>query len=145
MSFDAISRRYEYTVYQTKDPFLDDRGYYYPFLLNFKTLSETSSLICKHKDFRSFSKKNTQVHTHECTISESEWKFEENILRYHVTGNRFLRGMVRGLVGTMLLAGRGKYSTADFTRILEMKDASKTDFSAPAKGLILKEVKYPAL
>lgn len=141
--FDAISRSYEYTVYQTKDPFLSDRGYYYPFALDMGRLTETADLIKSHRNFKSFSKKNTQVHTFDCNISESEWVFNEKVLIYRVTGNRFLRGMVRGLVGTMLLAGRGKYSGKVFKQILDGPDASQTDFSAPPHGLILKGVKYP--
>lgn len=140
--FDATARLYRYCVHQHKDPFLQDDSYYYPYPLNIDALKEAAMLLFDYTDFESFAKKNTQVFTYNCTIFLSEWKMENNLLVYHVSGNRFLRGMVRGLVGTMLLVGKGKFSVADFKMILESKDSSKTDFSAPAKGLVLVEVKY---
>ena len=97
----------------------------------------------EHSNFQSFSKKNTQVFTYECSLSRSEWADEGNRLIYTVTGNRFLRGMVRGLVATMLRAGTGKHSIKDFQKIIEGRDASAVDFSAPAKGLILMRVEFP--
>ena len=141
--FDALSRSYEYILYSHKDPFLNDRAYYYPYSLDLNILNEAAEICISHTNFKSFSKKNTQVMTHECVITESLWFYEERLLKYQVSGNRFLRGMVRGLVGTMLHVGRGKYSVEEFKNILESKDASSTDFSVPAKGLFLKKVKYP--
>ncbi|MEQ1553612.1 MAG: tRNA pseudouridine(38-40) synthase TruA [Ferruginibacter sp.] len=140
--FDAISRNYEYTICTNKNPFVLDSSYYYPYSLNIDALNECATMLKEFTSFESFAKKNTQVFTHNCTILNSIWKLENNILTYNVTGNRFLRGMVRGLVGTMLLVGRGKYAVKDFKKILESKSISKTDFSAPAKGLVLMEVKY---
>lgn len=140
--FDATARSYRYSVHQHKDPFLLDDSYYYPYPLNIEALNEAAKLLFEYTDFESFAKKNTQVFTYNCTIFFSEWKMENHTLIYTITGNRFLRGMVRGLVGTMLLVGKGKHSVADFKKILESKDSSKTDFSAPAKGLVLVEVKY---
>ena len=142
--FDALFRSYEYTLYSHKDPFLDDRAYYYPYAVNLKLLNDAAEICMAYTNFKSFSKKNTQVMTHECIITESIWVYEERLLKYKVSGNRFLRGMVRGLVGTMLHVGRGKCSVSGFKNILENKDASLTDFSVSAKGLFLKEVKYPA-
>lgn len=142
--FDAVSRSYEYSIYSSKDPFLDDRAYYYPYTLDVELMNKVAALCLKHTNYLSFSKKNTQVFTHECSVSKSEWVQHGNLLKYHVTGNRFLRGMVRGLAGTMLLAGRGKYTPEDFQTILNSGDSSPADFSAPAKGLILAAVKYPA-
>ncbi len=142
--FDALSRSYIYRIYQQKDPFLEDRAYYYPFTLNKGMLDAAASLLKEHSNFESFAKKNSQVFTYECSIIKSEWKEEENGMSFHVTGNRFLRGMVRGLTGTMLLAGRNKYSVEDFRNIIISRDQSKTDFSAPAKGLFLREVIYPS-
>ena len=142
--FDAVSRSYEYSVYSSKDPFLDDRAYYYPYALDMELMNKIAALCLNHTNYLSFSKKNTQVFTHECMISRSEWVQSEDLLKFHVTGNRFLRGMVRGLAGTMLLAGRGKYTPDDFHTILNSVDSSAVDFSAPAKGLILAAVYYPA-
>ena len=141
--FDAISRSYQYSIYRLKDPFLADKAWYYPFPLDMQLLNEAASLLKEYIDFQSFSKKNSQVFTYDCSVSKSEWADEGNCVVYRVTGNRFLRGMVRGLVGTMLHVGRGKTSAADFRRLLESRDASRTDFSAPAKGLILEAVIFP--
>ena len=142
--FDALSRSYVYSIYNHKNPFLFDNAYYYPYPLNFSVLQEAALILLTHTDYQSFAKKNTQVFTYKCNILESNWVLKDDLLVYNVTGNRFLRGMVRGLVGTMLLVGKGKYSIADFKCILETDNSSKTDFSAPAKGLTLVNVKFPA-
>ena len=140
--FDAISRSYEYFISSTKNPFLIEQAYYYPYILNIEELNECASMLLEYSNFESFAKKNTQVFTYECSITESKWTLENNLLKYNVTGNRFLRGMVRGLVGTMLLVGRGKYCVADFRKIIESLNPAKTDFSAPAHGLTLMNVVY---
>ncbi|MCY7290759.1 MAG: tRNA pseudouridine(38-40) synthase TruA [Ferruginibacter sp.] len=140
--FDAVFRSYRYCVHRHKNPFLLDNAYYYPYPLDMEALHMASKMLLEFTDFESFAKKNTQVFTYNCTIFLSEWILENDMLVYTVTGNRFLRGMVRGLVGTMLLVGKGKYSVQDFKNILESKNSAKADFSAPAKGLVLVEVKY---
>ena len=142
--FDAISRSYKYTIYHLKDPFLAEKAWYYPFPVGMAVLNETAAMLLEYSNFQSFSKKNTQVFTYECTLAESVWQEEGNLLVYRVTGNRFLRGMVRGLVGTMLQAARGKMSAPEFRALIESRDAKNTDFSAPAKGLILERVVFPA-
>ncbi len=141
--FDAISRSYIYTIYQNKNPFLTETAFYYPYPLNKSLLDQSANAILGSHNFQAFSKKNTQVHTYQCTILSSEWHFEDNRIIYEVTGNRFLRGMVRGLVGTMLLVGKEKYSLQMFMDILESQTPSKTDFSTPAKGLMLQSVIFP--
>ena len=141
--FDAVSRSYTYTIYNHKNPFLFDNAYYYPYPLKIEALQEAAELLLTHTSYKSFAKKNIQVFTYNCIITESNWVLENDVLLYNVTGNRFLRGMVRGLVGTMLLVGKGKYSIADFKDILISSNSSKTDFSAPAKALVLKAVKFP--
>ncbi len=140
--FDAKSRRYLYTIYQHKDPFLMDRGYYFPYPLNMDKLSEASEIIKGSSYFEAFSKKNTQVLNFNCTIFESFWLQTDNEIQYHVCGSRFLRGMVRGLVGTMLKVGTEKTSIAAFKKIIESGDVSQVDFSTPARGLILVSVNY---
>jgi tRNA pseudouridine38-40 synthase len=140
--FDAISRSYQYNIYQQKNPFIEDTAYYYPYALDETLMQLAAATLMKFSNFQSFSKKHTQVFTYECLITKSEWNFAKELITYKVTGNRFLRGMVRGLVGTMLLVGRNKLSLEEFKEILESRNASKTDFSAPAKGLILNEVDY---
>ena len=141
--FDALSRTYKYTVHTQKDPFMADMAYYYPYTLDINALQEAAAILTEYNDFQSFSKKNTQVFSFDCRISRSEWEIGDHRLEYTVTGNRFLRGMVRGLVGTMLQVGRGKYSIASFRELIERRNASRTDFSAPGKGLVLESVEYP--
>lgn len=141
--FDAASRLYEYSIYLSKDPFLADTAYYFPYKLDLAAMQEAANMISKHTDFTSFSKQNSQVKTFICSIIKSEWIQEGGRLVYRVQANRFLRGMVRGLTGTMLRVGTGKLSLQDFNGIIEGKDATKADFSVPPHGLFLVRVEYP--
>jgi tRNA pseudouridine38-40 synthase len=140
--FNAVSRLYEYTIYNTKDPFLNDRAYYYPYPLNLDKLNEAAAVIKSTENFKSFSKKNTQVQTYLCNIEESIWFLDGNRIIYKVKGNRFLRGMVKGLVGTMLKMGTGKIDLDEFKKIVDSHNCSLVDFSAPSHGLILVAVGY---
>ncbi|MBI3719152.1 MAG: tRNA pseudouridine(38-40) synthase TruA [Sphingobacteriales bacterium] len=140
--FDAVYRYYKYHIYQFKNPFIDDRAFYFPFTLDFELLKQAASIIPQYSDFTSFSKRNTQVKTFNCQILKSEWLKEGDCWAYHVKANRFLRGMVRGLVGTMLQVGRGKLNFEDFKAVIEAKDCSKADFAVPGHGLFLIEVGF---
>ena len=140
--FDALYRTYEYSIYATKDPFLADRAFFYPYELDIDLLNQAASLIKENKDFESFSKRNSQVFTYLCTILISEWEQKDKTLVYRVSGNRFLRGMVRGLVGTMLKVGRKKTSLEEFTNIIDSHNPSLVDFSVPPQGLSLVKVAY---
>lgn len=140
--FDASSREYKYYIYQHKTPFLADRAFFFPYKLDIDKLNEAATLLLGYEDFTSFSKKNTQVKTFQCKLLKSVWQIENDMLIYTVKGNRFLRGMVRGLVGTMLKVGTGKISVNDFSKIIEGKDCSKADFSVPPQGLFLINVAY---
>lgn len=140
--FDAISREYKYYIYLLKDPFVEDRAYYFPYTLDYALLKEAASVILKYTDFTSFSKRNTQVKTFNCQIQTSEWEKEDICWVYKVKANRFLRGMVRGLVGTMLQVGRGKLNIEDFKKIIEAKDCTKADFSVPGHALFLIKVEF---
>jgi tRNA pseudouridine38-40 synthase len=140
--FNALSRSYSYSVYQHKDPFMADRAYYYPYKLNLDKLQNAATILIEYNDFTAFSKKNTQVKTFNCTIIKSEWFVKDNLTIYHVEANRFLRGMVRGLVGTMLKVSTGKISLDQFRSIIESKDCTKADFSVPPHGLFLLKVMY---
>jgi len=141
--FDAISREYKYFIYRHKDPFLKDRGFYFPYKLELEKMIDAAELIKGYNDFTSFSKRNTQVKTFECSIYESEWLLENDCLIYHVKANRFLRGMVRALTATMLQIGRTKLSLGDFKSLIEAKDCTKATFAVPAHGLFLCGVEYP--
>ena len=141
--FDAVSREYRYYVFQKKNPFLQERAYYYPYTLDIEKLSEAASVLSSYTNFTSFSKRNTQVKNFECTILKSEWHKQDDCYVYNVQANRFLRGMVRGLVGTMLQVGRGKTTIEGFKQIITSHDCSQADFSVPGCGLFLVHVNYP--
>jgi tRNA pseudouridine38-40 synthase len=140
--FNATSRVYRYCLYQTKNPFMNDSAYYFPYKIDFEKLTEAARLIMNYNDFTSFSKRNTQVKNFLCTIEQSEWRQEGILLVYQVKANRFLRGMVRGLTATMLKVGRGKISMEELKQIIEGRDCSKADFAVPAKGLSLMKVEF---
>ena len=142
--FDAVGRLYSYHLHQRKDPFLADRSYYYPYALNLELMQLAASSILGVHNFINYSKRNTQVKTFMCTISESVWKHEDYRLSYTVRGNRFLRGMVRGLVGTMLKVGTGRVSIDDFISSLSAQECELVDFAVPGKGLTLERVEFPA-
>lgn len=140
--FDAISREYQYYIYRFKDPFLADRAYYYPYSMDLQALKEAAAILASYSDFSSFSKRNTQVKTYKCRILASEWFQEDDCLVYRVKANRFLRGMVRGLVGTMIQVGRGKKSLEELKTVVEARDNTLADFSVPGHGLFLERVEY---
>jgi tRNA pseudouridine38-40 synthase len=141
--FDAVSRSYRYSIIRTKNPFLTETAWLYPFSIDRALLDEAAAIIQKHTDFTSFSKRNTQVKTFNCSIEMSQWVERDGLLIYEVRSNRFLRGMIRGLVATMLKVARENISLNDLRNILAAKDCSKADFSAPAHGLCLTNVAFP--
>lgn len=142
--FDAVSRRYRYYIYQRKDPFMQDRGWYYPFAIDAAVLHAAAAFIKTQNDFIAFSKRNTQVNNFRCTIYESRWVQEQSAWVYEVQGNRFLRGMVRALVGTMVKHARSGADEEAMELLFKGGKQASADFSAPAQGLFLTEVQYPA-
>ena len=143
--FDAISREYKYYIYRKKNPFYKETAFFYPYKIDFEILRETAAIISATKDFASFSKKNTQVKNFICSIYKSEWIVENDFLIYNVVANRFLRGMVKGLVGTMLKTASGKITVSEFIGIVKRINNKNTDFSVPPHGLFLVAVKYLAI
>ncbi|MEP6949373.1 MAG: tRNA pseudouridine(38-40) synthase TruA [Ginsengibacter sp.] len=143
--FDAISRKYKYYIYGERNPFYKDTAYFYPYPIDFEKLQEAASIILDTENFISFSKRNTQVNNFNCSIHKSEWQKGNDCIIYEVVANRFLRGMVRGLVGTMLKVGTGKISLDEFSQIVENNKSAKADFSVPSRGLYLIEIKYSNL
>jgi len=141
--FDAVKRTYIYKIHKAKNPFLEGRSWYYPFPTNTELLQEAASTLLLYTDFESFSKKSTSVNTFECNISKALWVEEEQNLSFHIDANRFLRGMIRGLVGTMLQVGRGQLTMEQWHEIIQSKDEQRVDFSTPAHGLYLSGIKYP--
>lgn len=142
--FNALSRSYRYSIYRDKDPFLTDTAWLYPFTIDRALLDDAAAILMEYTDFTSFSKRNTQVKTFNCSIEMSQWTDQDGLLLYEVRSNRFLRGMIRGLVATMLRVARGSISINDFRKIIESKDCARADFSAPAHGLCLTTVAFPS-
>jgi tRNA pseudouridine38-40 synthase len=140
--FDAISRRYRYRIYAKKNPFLANRAFHFPYKLNHDILNETAAIIKEYEHFESFSKRNSQSKTFICKIKDSHWEQHGEELHYVVEANRFLRGMVRGLVGTQVYIARGKGTIADFRKIIEAKDCTEAYFDVPGHGLYLEEITY---
>lgn len=144
--FSAATRSYIYNISIVKDPFNVSTSYYFPYKMDINLLNEAAAIIKEHLDFEAFSKKHTQVNNFNCTISESIWCQTEDKqgLLYFVTANRFLRGMVKALTGTMLKIGTGHLSIQDLSSIFNERKHNLVDFSPPGKGLMLVGVKYPA-
>jgi len=141
--FNAISRTYNYYIYKNKNPFLNNRAWYYPYPIDIQLLNEAATTILTYNNFEAFSKQNTQVNNFICNIQQSFWQQESETLMYHIQANRFLRGMVRALVATMLMIGRNQITIHQFKEIIESQNASNTNFSSPAHGLYLEKVEYP--
>jgi tRNA pseudouridine38-40 synthase len=145
--FEATARSYEYMITYEKKPLLSDVACYYPYdELSIEKLNAAAAIIKSNTDFAAFSKRRTQVKTTVCDIRYAHWHWdiEMKLLRFNITADRFLRGMVRGIVGTSLRFARGKINEQRLHEIFESKQPHKTDFSAPAQGLTLIKVDYPA-
>jgi len=142
--FDAIRRQYRYRIYNIKNPFFADRAFFYPFHLRHDLLQETAAIIKGYDHFEAFAKRKSQTKTFSCTIHQSYWEVSGAQLHYVVEANRFLRGMVRGLVGTQLQAARGNITALDFRKIIEGRDCTKAFFNVAGHGLYLENVVYPS-
>ena len=141
--FDATSRIYEYRITRHKDPFLRDFAYWYEADLDIAAMNEAAKLLLSHTDFQCFSKVKTEVNTFECTIMRAFWEAQGDNLIFTIEGNRFLRGMVRAVVGTLMEIGMGKWSSADLQRILDSKSRQEAGRAVPAHGLHLVKITYP--
>lgn len=141
--FDASYRRYEYRIVRRKNPFLSGESHIFHKPLDVSRMNEAAALLLTHKNFESFSKIHTQVNNFLCDITLAEWFEKDGILIFSIRSNRFLRGMVRALVGTLLEVGIGKKSKEDFEKIILAQDRSKAGPQAPPEGLFLVEVGYP--
>ena len=141
--FDAESRSYEYHIHQKKDPFKTNYSYLFRSELDVDAMNKTAALMLTWKDFQSFSKVKTDVKHFDCDIFEACWRRENDSLVFYVSANRFLRGMVRAVVGTLLEAGQGRLSQAEFKEILESRDRKSAARNVPAEGLFLTNVTYP--
>jgi len=141
--FDAVSRSYEYWLVQEKNPFYKDSAHYVKHKLDIEAMNSEAGYMLKHADFECFSKSNTDVKTYRCKVTEAYWEKKENRLVFHITADRFLRNMVRAVVGTLLEIGMGKVKTGHMQSVLDSKDRGEAGASVPAKGLYLAKVVYP--
>jgi len=144
--YDAVSRSYEYYVHFKKDPFLVGRSYKYNQTLipDVAVLSDAANVILDYSEFFTFCKAHTQVDHYKCAIKQSYWEvLDDDRLVYHVTANRFLRGMVRMLVGMCLNVANGKYPLQDVIDALDMQKRLEFAWSVPAEGLYLSKIEYP--
>ena len=150
--FDATKRTYEYHIHQFKNPFLHELSWYFNQPLDVDLMNEAAQLLFNYTDFECFSKVNTDVNTFDCTIFEAFWtrdvaeqsgaKQKNDQLIFTISANRFLRNMVRSIVGTLVNVGLHKITLADFQAIIESKSREKAGFSVPAHGLYLTKIAY---
>lgn len=143
--FDAVKRSYEYRIRLVKDPFATHTSWQLINKeLNIGKMNEAAQNLLTYTDFQCFSRSNSDVKTFDCKISRAEWIQQGDSLIFYIAADRFLRNMVRAIVGTLIEVGTGKTTIKEFITILESKDRTKAGPSAPARGLFLTEVKYPS-
>jgi tRNA pseudouridine38-40 synthase len=141
--FDAISRTYKYFITTSKNPFLSETTLYYYGKLGMNKMNETCKILMEYNDFESFCKLHSDSDTFICKIKEAKWTRKKDQIIFTITADRFLRNMVRSIVGTMLDAGKNRTSPDEFRKIIESHNRSEAGISAPAKGLFLTDIKYP--
>jgi tRNA pseudouridine38-40 synthase len=141
--FDAVLRTYHYFIHQKKSPFLDRYSLYFKKELDFEAMNTAASLLIGEKDFSSFAKVHTDVKTHICDVTYAAWKKLDNgQIQFTISANRFLRNMVRAIVGTLIEVGLGNVTIPEFEQIIKEKDRGKAGASAQAKGLFLADIHY---
>ena len=141
--FDAVSRIYRYHITTQKNPFLQKRSYQFAKPLDLDLMNQAAKILIDHKDFKCFSKSKTDVKTYVCDIQQVHWQQNGSELVFFIQANRFLRNMVRAIVGTLIEVGLRKISISDFEAILASRDRSQAGYSVPAHGLYLEKVNYP--
>lgn len=144
--FSATSRTYHYFVHTMKSPFLRNYSWQVYGRLDFERMNEAACVLPEYRDFTSFSKLHTDTKTNDCLVTEAYWvEVEPGVWRFTITANRFLRNMVRAIVGTLVEVGRGKLSAADFRQVIEDRDRCRAGESVPGHALFLVDVTYPEL
>lgn len=141
--FDALSRTYSYQISLKKDPFTFESAYLFKQDLDIEKMNEASHLLFNYKNFKSFSRSNTDVKTYNCKIMQANWILKKDHLTFTIKADRFLRNMVRAIVGTLLDVGMGKVTLDEFKAIIESEDRTKAGASAPGQALYLTEIEYP--
>ncbi len=142
--YDAIQRSYRYQITRKKNPFLQDYAWHFFKEIDIQTMNRAASLLVGEQDFECFSKVHTDVNHFLCTITRAQWTLKDDLLVFEISANRFLRGMVRAIVGTLLDVGTGKIRVSDFEAIIKSRDRKKAGANVPAQGLFLTSVKYPS-
>ena len=141
--FDALSRKYEYHIITSKNPFLKEQACRLHFPLNIELMNEAAKVLFEYEDFTSFSKLHTDVKTNNCTIMEAYWTERGEELVFTIKANRFLRNMVRAIVGTLMEVGRKRMTIDGFRQVIEAKNRCSAGHSVPACGLYFIEAEYP--
>ena len=141
--FDATARYYQYHIATTKDPFLAPSHYYLKYKPDIYLMNQAAKILLLHEDFQCFSRSNTDVKTFLCNIKKAEWQQQGDYLVFYICANRFLRNMVRAIVGTLLEIGFKKRKVEDIEIVIISKDRGKAGFSVPARGLYLSRIEYP--
>lgn len=142
--FSAVSRSYEYSIYLGRNPFsLDTSWQFFKQQLDVEKMNQAAKVLFEYTNFKCFSRSKTDVKTYNCTITNAEWILEGKKLTFYISADRFLRNMVRAIVGTLVEVGIGKSSIEDLKNIIKSQDRSNAGTSAPARGLSLTAVKYP--
>jgi len=141
--YSALWRQYEYEIIRRKDPFKHTHSYLIHDRLDIDAMNRCTDMLIGRHDFKCFSKVNTQVNNYFCDVQLANWSEKNHTLIFTIRADRFLRNMVRAIVGTLLDVGNGRISIDKFREILESRDRCQAGFSVPAKGLTLTEVCYP--
>ncbi|MFD1095146.1 tRNA pseudouridine(38-40) synthase TruA [Salegentibacter chungangensis] len=141
--FDATSRSYEYHIHHLKDPFQYEYSYYLKREPDLKKMNKAAGFLKNYTNFKCFSKSKTDVMTYNCKIEEAVWKKENGKLVFYITADRFLRNMVRAIVGTLLEIGLGKIEVEEMHEVIKSQDRGKAGTSVPAHGLYLTKIEYP--
>jgi len=141
--FSATRRTYQYHIARTKDPFTLETCYQFLHPLDVDAMNEAAAMLRAYSDFTSFSKLHSDVKTNLCKVEEAYWRTEGNQLVFTISADRFLRNMVRAIVGTLIDVGRGKTTIGEWVAIIEKKDRCAAGTSAPPQGLFLTGIDYP--
>ena len=141
--FDALSREYKYRISPSKNVFTFNSSYFFTHELDISKMNDAAKILLTYKDFECFSKSNTDVKTYNCKITKAEWTLEKDELEFTIEANRFLRNMVRAIVGTMINIGTSKISIDQFHIIIKSKNRSQAGASVPGYALYLTKIEYP--
>ena len=143
--FHACEREYRYFIEPRKNPFTRHMAWQYYVPLDLGRMNEAAAMLTEYDDFTSFAKLNSNNKTNICRVKKAVWTVDERgTMCFTIRADRFLRNMVRSIVGTLVDVGRGRYTPGEFRAIVESRDLSRSSAGAPAQGLFLSDVRYPS-